>query len=51
MTGADIESVCKKATLLAIADFQASRRGPSFVVNQDDFNAVLSVNEEAGGAG
>jgi transitional endoplasmic reticulum ATPase len=51
MTGADIESVCKKATLLAIADFQASRRGPSFIVNQDDFNAVLSVNEEAGGAG
>jgi transitional endoplasmic reticulum ATPase len=46
MTGADIESVCKKATLLAIADFQASRRGPSFIVNQDDFNAVLSVTAE-----
>ena len=27
LTGADIESICKKATLLAIAEFQAGRRG------------------------
>jgi transitional endoplasmic reticulum ATPase len=46
MTGADIESVCKKATLLAIADFQAGRRGSSFVVNREDFDAVLDVKSE-----
>ena len=45
-TGADIESACKKATLLAIADFQAGRRGTAFVVNGDDFNAVLNVKSE-----
>jgi len=41
LTGADIESVCKKATLLAIADFQAGRRGTQFVVNGDDFNSCI----------
>ena len=46
LTGADIESVCKKATLLAIAEFQAGRRGAGFIVNQDDFNAVLNVKSE-----
>jgi transitional endoplasmic reticulum ATPase len=46
LTGADIESVCKKATLLAIADFQAGRRGPSFIVNREDFDAVLDVKSE-----
>ena len=46
MTGADLESVCKKATLLAIADFQASRRGPGFIVNRADFDAVLAVKSE-----
>jgi transitional endoplasmic reticulum ATPase len=41
LTGADIESVCKKATLLAIAEFQAGRRGAPFVVLRADFRAVL----------
>ena len=50
MTGADIESVCKKATLLAIAEYQAGRRQAGFIVNAADFDAVLSVTE-AGGAG
>jgi transitional endoplasmic reticulum ATPase len=43
MTGADLESLCKKATLLAIADFQnGHRRGP-FAVKRLDFDAVLQV--------
>ena len=41
LTGADIESVCKKAALLAIGDFQAGRRGMHFVVNGDDFNSCI----------
>jgi transitional endoplasmic reticulum ATPase len=41
LTGADIESICKKATLLAIAEFQASRRAAPFVVLRADFLAVL----------
>jgi len=41
LTGADIESICKKATLLAIAEFQAGRRGAPFVVLRADFLAVL----------
>jgi len=40
-TGADIESVCKKATLLAISEFQAGRRVAPFVVSRTDFQAVL----------
>jgi transitional endoplasmic reticulum ATPase len=41
LTGADIESLCKKATLSAIVEFQnASRRDP-FVVSRKDFLAVL----------
>src|SRR5207247_9127743 len=49
-TGADIESVCKKATLLAVADFQAGRRGTQFVVNRNDFEAVMStVSDVEGG--
>jgi transitional endoplasmic reticulum ATPase len=41
LTGADIESICKKATLLAIAEFQAGRRAAPFVVLGADFLAVL----------
>jgi transitional endoplasmic reticulum ATPase len=41
LTGADIESICKKATLLAIAEFQAGRRVAPFVVLRADFLAVL----------
>jgi transitional endoplasmic reticulum ATPase len=40
-TGADIESICKKATLLAIAEFQGGRRAAPFVVLCGDFLAVL----------
>ena len=40
-TGADIESLCKKATLLAIAEFQDGTRRPPFVVLRSDFLAVL----------
>jgi transitional endoplasmic reticulum ATPase len=41
LTGADIESICKKATLLAIAEFQAGRRAAPFLVLRADFLAVL----------
>jgi len=41
LTGADIESLCKKATLLAIAEFQDGTRIPPFVVLRSDFLAVL----------
>jgi transitional endoplasmic reticulum ATPase len=40
-TGADIESLCKKATLFAIAEFQGGTRKPPFVVLRSDFLAVL----------
>jgi transitional endoplasmic reticulum ATPase len=46
LTGADLESACKKATLLAIAEFQRGMRGPTFEVRRSDFEAVL----EAGAA-
>jgi transitional endoplasmic reticulum ATPase len=41
LTGADIESLCKKATLLAIAEFQDGTRGAPFVVSRSDCLAVL----------
>ena len=41
LTGADIESLCKKATLLAIAEFQDGTRVPPCVVLRSDFLAVL----------
>jgi transitional endoplasmic reticulum ATPase len=41
LTGADIESVCKKATLLAIADFQEGARVAPFMVLRSDFLAVI----------
>jgi transitional endoplasmic reticulum ATPase len=45
-TGADVETMCKKATLLAIAEFQSGARGASFVVHQRDFEAVINVRVE-----
>ena len=49
MTGADIESVCKKAALLAISELQ-NRRRATFEVTLRDFEAVLNT-DKAGGAG
>jgi transitional endoplasmic reticulum ATPase len=43
LTGADIESLCKKATLRAIADFQKAKTGALFIVSQGDFDAVLNL--------
>jgi transitional endoplasmic reticulum ATPase len=40
-TGADIESLCKKATLSAIAEFQEGGRVAPFVVLRGDFLRVL----------
>jgi transitional endoplasmic reticulum ATPase len=40
-TGADIESLCKKATLSAIAEFHEGARVTPFVVLRSDFLAVL----------
>ena len=41
LTGADIESLCKKATLTAIAEFQDGTRGAPLLVLRNDFLAVL----------
>jgi transitional endoplasmic reticulum ATPase len=41
LTGADIESLCKKATLSAIVEFQDGTRRAPFVVLRSDFLAVL----------
>ncbi|HEV3308385.1 MAG TPA: AAA family ATPase [Candidatus Sulfotelmatobacter sp.] len=41
LTGADIESLCKKATLLAIVELQEGTRSRPFVVLRSDFLAVL----------
>jgi transitional endoplasmic reticulum ATPase len=41
LTGADIEALCKKATLSAIVRFQDGSRVPPFVVLRSDFLAVL----------
>jgi transitional endoplasmic reticulum ATPase len=41
LTGADIESLCKKATLLAIVEFQDGTRPAPFIVLRSDFLAVL----------
>lgn len=40
-TGADIESLCKKATLSAIVEFQDGTRAAPLVVLRSDFLAVL----------
>jgi transitional endoplasmic reticulum ATPase len=42
LTGADIESVCKKATLAAIVEFQHGVRPAPLVVMRNDFLAVLA---------
>jgi SpoVK/Ycf46/Vps4 family AAA+-type ATPase len=42
-TGADLESLCKKATLLAIAEFQKQKSGAPFIVSRSDFYAVMEV--------
>ena len=44
LTGADIESVCKKATLLAIVEFQDGTRPAPFTVLRSDFLSVLDSN-------
>jgi transitional endoplasmic reticulum ATPase len=49
LTGADIESLCKKATLLAIAEFQERTASAPFVVRRSDFLAIL--DSDRGGAG
>jgi transitional endoplasmic reticulum ATPase len=40
-TGADIESLCKKATLSAIAEFQERKDGAAFVVRRSNFLSIL----------
>ena len=45
LTGADVESLCKKATLLAIAEFQRGTRGDVFGVRGGDFDAVVEALE------
>jgi transitional endoplasmic reticulum ATPase len=61
LTGADIESLCKKATLSAIVEFQHGTRLAPFVVTRGNFQAVLAsdrgspthlktANELSGGA-
>lgn len=40
-TGADLESLCKKATLLAIAEYQNGARVAPFTVLRSDFLAIL----------
>ena len=44
LTGADIESLCKKATLLAIVEFQDGNRPAPFTVLRSDFLSVLDSN-------
>ena len=44
-TGADVESVCKKATLLAIAEWQRGSRVEEFTVRAKDFTSVLSGSD------
>jgi len=44
LTGADIESLCKKETLFAIVEFQQATRVSPFVVSKRDFLAVLDAD-------
>jgi transitional endoplasmic reticulum ATPase len=46
-TGADIETLCKKATLRAIAGFKDGAGSGSFVVRTSDFEAVLDDRLES----
>jgi len=45
-TGADLETLCKKATLRAIAGFHHGAGAESFIVRAHDFDAVLDVRHE-----
>jgi transitional endoplasmic reticulum ATPase len=47
LTGADIESLCKKATLLAIVEFQDGTRAAPFVVLRSDFLAILESDRSS----
>ena len=49
LTGADVESMCKKATLSAISAFQDGARGAPFVVLRSDFLDVLACDRNASG--
>src|SRR5439155_23540038 len=40
-TGADLESACKRATLVAIADYQRGGRASPFAVTRGDFETVI----------
>jgi len=46
-TGADIESLCKKATLSAIVDFQNGARKTPFAVLRSDFQAIVESYRES----
>jgi transitional endoplasmic reticulum ATPase len=46
-TGADIESLCKKATLSAIAEFQDGTRAAPLVVLRSDLMALLDSNRSS----
>src|SRR5712664_599962 len=46
-TGADIESLCKKATLAAIVEIQRGTRLAPFVVSRGDFLAVLEADRSS----
>jgi len=50
-TGADLETLCKKATLRAIAGFRDGTGGRSFLVRARDFDVVLDDTERSGGSG
>ena len=47
LTGADIESLCKKATLSAIVEIQRGTRLAPFVITRGDFLAVLESDRSS----
>jgi transitional endoplasmic reticulum ATPase len=47
LTGADLEALCKKAALAAIADFQHGVRGGPVIIRRSDFEAVLTRGASA----
>jgi transitional endoplasmic reticulum ATPase len=47
-TGADVESLCKKATLLAIAKYQGGAQNAPFAVRRSDFQSVLDTHRGSG---
>jgi transitional endoplasmic reticulum ATPase len=46
LTGADLESLCKRATLLAIGLFQNTRTGSGFAVGHRDFLTALEGSRQ-----